>query len=86
MSIIRILWWIFWPGWGVGNLFFVLVSLFWAAWPSGGGFVLCLFCSPFWVPFFILPVYVLEPSFWVSFSIYLLFIDQKKKKFVIAFS
>ena len=49
------------------------------AWPSGGGFVLLSLLFSFWVPFCILPVYVLEPLFWVSFSIYLLFIDKKNK-------
>ena len=49
-------------------------------WPSGGGFVLLSLLFSFWVPFCILLVYVLEPLFWVSFSIYLLFIDKKKKK------
>ena len=79
MSITRILWWIFWPGWGVGNLFFCLVSHVWATWPSGGGFVLLSLLFFFWVPFCILPVYVLEPSFGFLFQ-YICFLSIKKKK------
>ena len=80
MLIIRIHWWIFWPGWGVGSLFFVfLVLLSGLAGLVGCGFVLLSLLFPFWVPFYILPVCFLE-SFGSSFSIYLLFIEKKKKK------
>ena len=72
--------WIFWLGWSVGSLFFVFsVFLSGLAGLVGCGFVLLALIFPFWVPFCILSVYFLEP-FGSSFSIYLLFIDKKKKK------
>ena len=84
VSITRIPWWIFWPGWGISSLFcfsgFIFCSLVWVGWPSGCGLVLLPPLFSFWVPFCILPVYFLEP-FGCSFSIYLLFIDQKKKNY-----
>ena len=50
---------------------------------------LCLFCLAFLVPFCILPVYDLEPYLGflclIGFIIYLLFIDQKKKKNIMSF-
>ena len=50
----------------------------------GRDLILRLCCLAFWVPFCILPVYDLEPFLGFlclfGFIIYLLFIDQKKKK------
>ena len=55
-------------------------SLPWAAGPSGGGFVLCLFCLPFGFLFVYFLCMIWNLRSWVSLLIYLLFIDQKKKR------
>ena len=79
MLITRIHWCIFWPGWGVGSLFFVF-SVFLSGlaglWAMASSFY--LFCSPFGFPF----VYFLC-TFWnllVLLSQCICFLSIKKKK------
>ena len=58
--------------------FLFFIFLVWAGRPCGLWLCPSVSFVPFWVPFCILFVYFLEP-FGSSFSIYLLFIDKKKK-------